>query len=104
MTRVEFTRRINNLIAAMILEGEHPVIDYVKRSPEEQKRLFDAGLSKCDGVKVISKHQIGRAVDIYFIENDQIVEPRKGFEFWHMDWQNRGGAPIIEWDKGHFEG
>ena len=49
MNRVEFTRNLVNLLAAMMLEGEHPIIDYVKRSDEEQKRLFMKGKSKCDG-------------------------------------------------------
>jgi hypothetical protein len=104
MDRVEFTRNLVNLIAAMMLEGEHPIIDYVKRSAEEQKRLFDKGLSKCDGVHSISAHQIGRAADIYFIEDGKMVDPKKGWDHWHQYWQEKGGKPEIEWDRGHFEG
>ena len=35
------------------------------RSAERQKELFDAGLSKCDGYKLLSKHQTGNAADLY---------------------------------------
>jgi len=119
MNRVEFTRKVDNLIAAMILEGEYPIIDYVKRSPEEQKRLFDAGLSKCDGVKIISAHQVGKAADILFPDVDdrdfdgdtkELLPPKKGWDWWHHDWERRGGKPELldkkgkPWDRGHFEG
>jgi len=104
MNRIEFTRNINNLLAAMMLDGEHPIIDYVKRSSEEQMRLFIENKSKCDGVKILSAHQSGKAMDIYFVENSELVEPKKGWEYWHKYWEEKGGQPIIEWDKGHFEG
>jgi len=105
MKRVEFTRAINNLIAAMILEGENPIIDYVKRSDEEQMRLYLKKRSKCDGVILRSAHQSGSAMDIYFLndEHSEIVEPKKGFTYWHTYWEGKGGQPMIEWDKGHFE-
>jgi peptidoglycan L-alanyl-D-glutamate endopeptidase CwlK len=35
------------------------------RSPEKQKELFDAGKSKCDGYIRKSRHQSGRAFDVY---------------------------------------
>ncbi|MDD1776242.1 MAG: hypothetical protein LUP94_02685, partial [Candidatus Methanomethylicus sp.] len=101
MTRVEFTHKLNNLIAGMILEGEHPIIDFVKRSDEEQMRLFIKGLSKCDGVRNISQHQRGLAVDIYFVEDGQLVDPKMGWEYWHINWEEKGGKPILDWDKVH---
>jgi hypothetical protein len=104
MNRVEFTHQIVNLLAAMMLDGEHPIIDYVKRSPEEQNRLFKAGASKCDGINTISNHQLGKAMDIYFMEDGEVVDSKKGWEYWHKYWEGKGGKPIIEWDKGHFEG
>lgn len=103
MTRVEFTRLICNLIEEMIYEGENPIIDYVLRSTEEQKRLFDKGLSKCDGVEKRSAHQSAKAMDIYFIEDGEMVDPKMGWEFWHKAWEKRGGKPMISWDRGHFE-
>jgi hypothetical protein len=83
--------------------GECPALDFVKRSPEEQKRLFDLGLSKCDGVKVLSQHQFGKAADIYFIRDGSLHDPVQGHEHWHRVWEDFGGSPMLEWDKGHFQ-
>ena len=87
----------------MIEDGEHPIIDYVLRSTEEQKRLFDKKLSKCDGITNRSAHQSGKAMDIYFIENGKMVDPNCGWEHWHKRWEEMGGQPMISWDRGHFE-
>ena len=106
MNRLEFTHQLANLLAAMMLDKEQPIIDYVKRSKEEQTRLFGLGLSECDGVEKISAHQRARAVDIYFLSEDltSLVDPNKGWEYLHKYWERKGGKPMIEWDKGHFEG
>jgi hypothetical protein len=103
MTRTEFTFNISTLLLEMFRAGEQPILDFAKRSAEEQKRLYDAGLSQCDGVKNISKHQRGLAVDVYFVADGKLVDPKKGWEFWHDEWLRMGGKPIIQWDKGHFE-
>ncbi len=104
MNRVEFAEKIVELLDWMQEVGEHPIIDFVKRSDEEQKRLFDKGLSKCDGIKIRSRHQDGCAMDIYFIEDGKMTDPKHGWESWHEHWEEKGGKPIIDWDKGHFEG
>ena len=104
MNRIDFTVNITFLLHEMITLGEHPIIDYVLRSAEEQKRLFDKGLSKCDGTKNPSYHQSGKAMDIYFIEDGKMVDPKLGWEHWHEVWEHHGGEPMISWDKGHFEG
>jgi len=106
VNRLEFTHQIVNLLAAMMLDKEQPIIDYVKRSDMEQKRLFDLGLSKCDGIYIISGHQRGKAIDIYFLSEDllSLVNPKRGHEYWHKYWEEKGGKPMIEWDPGHFEG
>jgi len=104
MNRTEFTKQISKLILQMIYEGENPVGDYWLRDAETQNRLFKEGKSKCDGYKILSKHQSGSALDIYFIEDGKVSPPKKGFEYWHKEWELRDGKPIIEWDKGHFEG
>lgn len=105
MRRVEFTKALSKLLAAMILEDELPIVDYVKRSAEEQNRLFKEGKSKLDGYKAMSKHQVGLAADIYFVGDDgkSLVAPKKGWEYWHGYWEKLGGQPMIVWDKGHFE-
>lgn len=104
MNRLEFTANIIQLLKNMILNEEHPILDFCKRSDEEQKRLFDAGLSKCDGIKIRSRHQDGCAVDIYFIEENKISEPKLGFGYWHEEWERLGGGKYISWDLGHWEG
>ena len=104
MTRLEFSKKIVALLHDMTLLGEHYIIDFVKRSDEEQNRLFKEGKSKCDGIKNRSKHQSGCAMDIYFIEDGKIAPPKMGFDHWHKRWEGWGGKPQISWDRGHFEG
>jgi hypothetical protein len=103
-SRLEFNEKLLILLTEMTQAGEHWLIDFVKRSPEEQKRLFDAGLSKCDGVAVMSWHNYGRAVDLYFQDKGMIVDPIKGYAFWHSRWEELGGHKMIEWDRSHWEG
>ena len=106
MRRREFTAAIGRLIVEMVEQGETPLLDWVKRSEHEQRRLFELGLSQCDGTKKRSSHQRAGAADILF-ENEQhtgIGEPIKGFAYWHDRWEALGGRPMIDWDKGHFEG
>ncbi len=111
MNRVEFTKASINLIAAMFLSKENPILDYVKRSDNEQAQLFLDGKSKCDGVKIISQHQVGKAVDIYFLDDKfkELVNPRLGWDYWHKYWEMKGGKPVIVFADGrkdncHFEG
>jgi len=103
--RVNFTAALVILIQYMINEGELPILDYVKRSNEEQARLFAAGLSKCDGVTKISKHQTGEAADIYLISGGKLHDWKADdrWEKYHDFWAESGGRPAIEWDLGHFE-
>jgi len=103
MNRIEFTYNLCNLILKMTEEGESPILDFVKRSSEEQKRLYDAGKSKCDGINTLSYHQFGKAADIYFMKDGQLVDPIRGFSYWHDVWEEMGGGKIINWDQGHFE-
>ena len=104
--RMEFTYKLSILLKQMADEGERVILDYVKRSVEEQRRLFEKGLSKCDGVNIPSRHQSGMAADIYFETEDykMLEDPQLGWEFWHEEWEELGGKPIIMWDKNHFEG
>lgn len=37
------------------------------RSTERQKKLYREKKSKCDGVTNISKHQEGKAIDVYYV-------------------------------------
>jgi hypothetical protein len=102
-SRTEFTIALANLISQMELNGDKPILDYVKRSAEEQRRLFDKGLSKCDGVNKVSAHQIGRAADIYLDNNGSIEWTEEKANYYHEIWSNMGGRAAISWDLGHFE-
>ncbi len=90
----------------MIAAEETPIIDYAMRSASEQHGLFEQGKTQCDGFKIISKHQLGKAIDIYLVDqNGNVVfgwDAVKA-ERWHNRWEELGGKPIIGWDKGHFE-
>ncbi len=107
MNRVVFTKNICWFILEMVEAGELVLLDYGKRSDEEQFRLYTMGLSKCDGKNIISMHQRGRAVDLYTLKPDlsEICDPNLGWDYWHHIWQTKyGGEPMISWDQGHFEG
>jgi hypothetical protein len=114
MNRIEFTQKITMLLFEMIQEGEHPIIDYALRSQIEQHRLWQIGRDKdgnkigqtvtnCDGYKIISGHQSGKAIDIYFIEDGKLAPPKKGFAYWHGEWTKMGGNQDISWDEDHWE-
>ncbi len=115
MNRREFTKLLAGLInyanAQLASVGAWVVLDYVKRSDEEQKRLFDQGKSKCDGYNVRSRHQLGKAADLYpmRMEGDRVimVDPMKEFpEIWRKiraRWEEYGGDQMIPWDPGHLE-
>ncbi len=115
MNRMEFTDKVSQLLRMMVEQGEHPIIDYALRSQEEQHRLWQIGRDKdgnkigntitdCDGYKLISGHQTGHALDIMFIENGVVADPKKGWEYWHDEWIKLGGNKEITWDDDHFEG
>ena len=105
--RSDFTNNLAALLQYMENEGDTPILDFVKRSTEEQTRLFTAGLSKCDGIKIISKHQIGLAADIYLIDVDgKLIDWNTvggKADKYHDFWVQSGGAKTIWWDVGHFE-
>lgn len=104
--RTTFTKMLVDLVTFMEANGDLPILDYLKRSTEEQKRLFGLGLSQCDGRTKMSKHQSGLAIDIYLARPDgtlkEWVEDGKD-KLYHDYWETLGGAPMLEWDRGHFE-
>jgi uncharacterized membrane protein (UPF0127 family) len=121
MNRRQFTKAVVQLISEMIESGETPIMDYLLRSKSEQGLLFKAGLSKCDGIKIISNHQKALAIDIYFVDKNGRVEYaeedltltvhpiRDRYEKWHKRWVELGGRlykdnkVMLEWDCGHYE-
>ena len=104
--RQSFNIAMIKLLNAMVEAGEIPLVDFVKRSNEEQARLFKAGLSHCDGVNKRSKHQTGMAVDIYLTQDGGNLKDwtldNLGTNY-HKLWETLGGKPMLQFDIGHFE-
>lgn len=84
------------------------------RTEEEQRQAYDNGVSKCDGLKKISKHQLHLAVDIvpyptlYSDKNKfyelagcvKTIAIQKGINIkWGGDWKNFKDLPHWELDK-----
>ena len=104
--RSDFTHSLAILLIYITNEGDVPILDYVKRSEQEQKRLYEAGLSKCDGMRIVSKHQKGEAADLYLLKPDGSLHDWNSDDRWqkyHDFWAESGGAKVILWDKPHFE-
>jgi hypothetical protein len=101
--RTNFTVAIAKLIILGIDYGLDLVLDWVLRDAETQRRMFDKGLSKCDGTTKRSKHQSGCAADLYIISHGKISDNIQDYEWLHEQWVIMGGAPMIKWDMGHFE-
>ena len=109
MKKWQFTENKAKLVLWCRAQGYYVFEDYSLRGAEEQKRLFDMGLSECDGVNDISAHQYGKhpqghfASDLYMCGDDWNIENPEPYERAHDFWSTLGGAPMISWDKGHFE-
>lgn len=104
MKRIEFTHMVELLLhQASMLHPYRPIIDYCKRSADEQKRLFKQKKSRLDGKKRKSKHQFGKAIDIYLVKGGQISWTPWRYIILHEYWEKIGGKPMISWDLGHFE-
>jgi hypothetical protein len=101
--RTDFTAAIAKLITLGNDHGLDLVLDWALRDDETQRRMYDRGLSKCDGTTKKSKHQAGCAVDLYIISNGKISEEPDHYKWLHERWVAMGGAPEILWDMGHFE-
>ncbi|MBA7613773.1 hypothetical protein ES703_21029 [subsurface metagenome] len=104
MKRREFTHMVELLLhQASLLRPYEPIIDYCKRSAQEQNRLYKKGLSKLDGYKKKSQHQFGKAIDIYLVRKGKISWAKWRYEVLHDYWVKIGGKPMISWDIAHFE-
>ena len=112
MTRSEFSVMIARMITQMSDDGLTPAIDYAKRSDQEQARLFALNdpehhvwVTSDDGVKHISDHQRGKAVDLLLFDgNGALINnwPDKVAKKYHALWESWGGKPVIPKDIGHF--
>lgn len=52
------------------------------RSRARQEKMYLEKKSKCDGVKKVSKHQLGKAIDIYYV-----------------GWKNSDATSDVRWSK-----
>lgn len=121
MNRRDFTKKIAKLLTEMVEAGDMPVIDYCLRSTEEQRRLFDKGVSGCDGTHKKSSHQFGKAMDIYLVGINSKGKPYVDYNWkddekarkWHKRWVELGGRKMVTFknkhgkpveDRPHFEG
>lgn len=105
--RTSFTSALSLLLLHMDANKDRPVLDFVKRSKEEQKRLYEEGKTECDGERQVSRHQVGLAADVYLLTPEGgLVDwkevPGKVQEY-HTYWEVLGGKPVVPWDLGHFE-
>lgn len=87
------------------------------RTAEDQKDLYEKGLSKCDGYRIKSRHQSGKAVDVYAFVNGKaswdkvhlaviagvILGEAKRMQI-DMVWGGTFGSKMFKgWDMPHFE-
>jgi hypothetical protein len=117
--RSDFTRQIAKLFVEMWIAKVEVVLDFAKRSDEEQFRLYKIGrtqdpsgnwiitgnkVTNCDGLIKRSAHQDALAVDAYIIVAGKIApDDDPLWAKWHQRWVELGGKPMLEWDKGHWE-
>lgn len=75
MRRLEFTRHMHDLLDYAKYNNIPVIVDYVKRSYEEQKRLVAEGKSKT----LKSRHLQGKAVDLYIVNDrgTEVLWPKK---------------------------
>jgi hypothetical protein len=110
--RWQFICKIGQLTGFAELNGIkfiHPHDGYV-RTPEQQNEVFKAKLSKCDGYKILSKHQFDLARDLcaiklgptgkYEITWDEEIYKLLG-KFWEDNLGGKWGGHFA--DGGHFE-
>ncbi len=111
MKRYDFSPMVGQLLT-WLSTRYYVLLGHAERSTEEQKRMFDAKLSKCDGVHDISAHQYrdagGRyAVDIFLHTGDGNIDWPEPYMEAHVFWISIGGSPpttIGHWtDWPHFE-
>ncbi|MFW6132220.1 MAG: M15 family metallopeptidase [Candidatus Aminicenantaceae bacterium] len=103
----------NQKFALLSLYAKTQDIDFIifsyTRTPEEQKKLFDEGKSKCDGYDKISYHQKDRARDIVIIDssNTPIWNHIPEYDVLGKFWKSIGGRWGGDWssleDIYHFE-
>jgi len=93
MKRVDFLYMIGSLLQFANDECINVICAAFYRTEAEQKKLFDQGLSKCDGVNIRSPHQDWLAMDFYIVKNDELVLDRvQEYDMLGNRWEDIGGV------------
>jgi len=93
--RIRFIQKFSRLTRFAIRQGIQFIITAAFRTAEEQRALYNAGLSKCDGYNKISNHQEWLAYDIAIIKDGKAVWKRTdGYDSLGNFWLAIGGG----WD------
>lgn len=104
ITRVEFSRKVMELLIFAFENGIRVQIDYVYRSSAEQKRLYEKGRSKV----LESRHNVGKAIDLHIVKKDGCIvwaplQDSKGVQLYKVlgkFWESFG--PKFRWG-GNFD-
>jgi len=107
-----------NVLSVSPIDGGIPE-DGGLRTATRQMQLFENGVSRCDGIKNLSAHQKGKAIDIYAYVNGQaswcshhlnliagVVYSEAAKMGLKIRWGGTfgdNGSDFNGWDKGHFE-
>ena len=103
LERIKFNQKFAMLTLNAMVNGINFICTSYTRTAEEQKLLFNKGLSRCDGHEKKSYHQLDRARDIVIIGEDGLPVNDYGD---HPDYAVLGEA----WESlagrwgGNFEG
>lgn len=105
----KFARMLGKLLAYAERQNIKVLMYWLWRSAEQQNEMFKAGgKTNCDGYKVLSNHQLGRAADIAVVVDGSIRwEMRPEYELLGRYWEGLGGTWGGRWkglnDIYHFE-
>lgn len=90
--RVIFFKKISMLVIwASVKDIQLLPISFF-RTAQEQEKMFKDGKSKCDGYKIISKHQQGLAMDFVIIKNGVPVWSHiEEYDWLGEIWKSLGG-------------
>jgi len=106
--RIEFFRKISKLIIMASIHEIKLLPTSFMRTAEEQKKLFDAEKSKCDGINLISNHQKGLAIDFVIVRDGKAIwtddpEYKLLGQMWEEEGMTWGGNLKTFPDIFHFE-
>ena len=89
--RIKFIQDFGHLILFAQDSYIEFIITHVYRTAEEQKKLYNLGLTDCDGYNTRSKHQDWLAIDICIIKDNECVWDRTPeYEALGDEWKEMG--------------